>query len=149
MSADIASVNGREVRFAAKQIELPFISDLAEASRALRLVYGEIEFVIRAAPPGWRSPFSEVLVCLDCGFDVDVLAPNAAHSVPFGRCECNSAFLYPLTVEDSGLLDLKHPLSEADEALAEKFHAELSRLWATGSSEEPNSEGVKTSEGTA
>lgn len=110
-------------------------ADLGQADRKLCVSFDGIRFEITDPPPAWRAPLNNRLVCLRCDDEVDVFAPNAAHSIPLGRCGCNAAFLQPATLEDSGLLELRFPLSTADKALGARFRSQLSRLGAPGSSE--------------
>jgi hypothetical protein len=156
MSADIASVDGPDADRTAAHAEnertaaamgFPY----PEPTRTLRCTYGGIRYELRAAILSWRVPADDCLFCLRCGYDLDVIAPNLLHSsTPLASCRCSSCFMTPVDDRDRALLELAYPVSEGDAKLGERFHREINRLFtATDSSEEPNSEGVKTREGTA
>jgi hypothetical protein len=153
MSADIASVDGPDADRSPAHAEnertaaehgVPY----PELTRTLRCTFGGIRYELLAAIESWRVPEDDCLFCLRCGYDLDVVAPNLLHSVPMAMCDCSSSYMTPVDDRDRALLELAYPLSEGDAKLGERFHRELGRLWATGSSEEPKPKGVETSEGT-
>jgi hypothetical protein len=154
MSTDNASVDGphagrtpahEENERTAAAMGFPY----PEPTSTLRCMFGGIRYEIFAAILSWRVPEDDCLFCLRCGYDLDVIAPNLLHSVPMATCRCSSAFMTPVDDRDRALLELEYPISAGDAKIGERFHREINRLMATGSSEEPKSEGVKTREGTA